>query len=87
MCHFIINLPTTTLPFLEHGALALSLNGGDAGRKLRAMCLQCAQSIVQTFLVDGEDNVKNLPILGEREFRSGPLLEQLLKPPGEDGGL
>ena len=83
---FFQNLPTTTLPFLEHGALELSYRG-DAGRKLLAMCLQCAQSIVQTFLVDGEDNVKNLPIFGEREFRSGPLLEQLLKPPGEDGGL
>ena len=84
---FFSHLPTTTLDFLEQGALALSLNMGEAARRFLAMCLQWAQSMVHTFLVVGEDSVKNLPTLGESEFRSGPLLEQLLRPPGEDGGL
>ena len=83
----ISDLPTTTLDFLEQGALALSLNMGEAARRFLAMCLQWAQSMVHTFLVVGDDSVKNLPTLGESEFRSGPLLEQLLRPPGEDGGL
>jgi hypothetical protein len=43
--------------------------------------------MVHTFLVVG-DSVKNLLIPGDRVFRScPPLLEQLLNPPGDDGGL
>lgn len=55
------------------------------------MCRQCAQSMVQTFLVALDEY--RLP-KGDNELRllltSGqppPLLEQLLKPPGLDGGL
>ena len=94
MSYKLYNLPKTTLGFLEQGALALlSSNIGDAALEFLAICAQCEQSIVQTFLVMvGEARVKNRPPpkFGEteREFRSvPPLLEQLLRPPGEDGGL
>ena len=96
MSYKLYNLPKTTLGFLEQGALALlsSPNIGDAALEFLAICAQCEQSIVQTFFVIvGEARVKNRPpppIFGEtdRELRSvPPLLEQLLRPPGEDGGL